>query len=539
MKKTWWAVQRFYALHFPANVLAAWRVHNEQLLPFLRWFGRTKTFRVAHPNQLQTDKSLLRLMQSVLLATYAAGGALLWKWVTQGTVGSWAFGLAIIIGGPLLLVTLFVICAVVIRSLYYVIHPKLLGKAIVANILESQVIRLRQKHRFTVVAVAGSVGKTSTKLATAQLLGQNVRVQYQSGNYNDRVTVPLIFFGQEEPPLLNPFAWMRVFGEIAASLHHPYPYDVVVIELGTDKPGQMQRFAYTRPDITVLTAVAPEHMAYFGTLEAVAAEETKVFDYSGFVLVNADAVAPKLLVGRSSTTYSLRKGSAHGYYAESSRVNLGGQFLQIQTPSGVIDAHTKLVGQQGASSVLAAAAVADMLGLKHASIAEAIKELEPSAGRIQVLDGIKNSKLIDDTYNSSPIAVKAALDVVYGSRATQRIAVLGSMNELGAYSKEAHTEVGSYCEPNKLDFVLTLGSDSQRWLAPSARKNGCVVHSFSSQTACAAFVRKHLKTGAVVLVKGSQNGVFAEEVVKQLLAHPRDANKLVRQSSYWLRRKAK
>lgn len=109
---------------------------------------------------------------------------------------------------------------------------------------------------------------------------------------------------------------------------------------------------------------------------------------------------------------------------------------------------------------------------------------------MQLLDGIKHTKLIDDTYNASPVAVTAALDVLYSSRTKQRIAVLGSMNELGEYAREAHEEVGRYCDPRKLDLVVTLGRDAERWIAPTARKKGCVVHSFSSYTAAAAFVRK-------------------------------------------------
>lgn len=539
MQKTWGALRRLYSLRFPVYLIGTWRAHNAQITPFITWFFETKTYHVVRANIQTSDAALARLLQVVLLSIYGVGVMLVWGSLTYNLVGVWAFGLACIVSAPILLVVFFVGAILLLRLLKYVFRPKQLGKMIVANILEQQVVRLRLKHRFTVVAVAGSVGKTSTKLAVAELLGQHLRVQYQAGNYNDRVTVPLVFFGLTQPSLLNPFAWMRTFGAIAASLHHPYPYDVVIIELGTDGPGQMARFAYARPDLTVLTAISPEHMAFFGTLDAVAAEESSVFAYSHRVLVNTDLVAPKYLVGKEYIAYSQQKKTSRSYYGESSRFNLGGQFLQIHTPSGTVEAHTKFVGLQGASSVLAAAAVADLLGLKRAAIAEAIESLTPFAGRMQVLDGLKGSKVIDDTYNASPVAVKAALDVLYGAKTKQRIAVLGSMNELGGYSKEAHIEVGDYCDPKKLDLVLTLGRDAQRWLAPAARDAGCVVRSFTSQAACAAYVRKHMKQGAVVLAKGSQNGVFAEEVVKQLLAHPADVRKLVRQSPDWLKVKSK
>lgn len=404
-----------------------------------------------------------------------------------------------------------------------------------ACILERQVRELRYRNSLTVIAVAGSVGKTSTKLAIGQLLGEKLRVQHHEGNYNDRLTVPLIFFGHKQPGIWNIFAWMRLIGANTAMLEHEYPYDVVVVELGTDGPGQMKQFAYLNPDITVLTAITPEHMVNFRTLEAVAREETAVFGYSRRMLVHGDLVPSEYLAGFTYQTYGM--GKKADFRVETSKSHLGSQFLQIYTSPGIIRATVRYIGRQGAECALAAAAVATILGLSAKDVEEGLRRLEPFAGRMRVLEGVKKSSIIDDTYNATPIAVQAALDVLYTSRTSQRIAVLGSMNELGGFSREAHEIVGAYCDPTKLDLVLTLGVDAGRWIAPAAKEKGCVVKSFMSQKACAAYVRKHLKDGAVVLCKGSQNGVFAEEVVKRLLSDPRDAVKLVRQSPWWMKQK--
>ena len=141
---------------------------------------------------------------------------------------------------------------------------------------------------------------------------------------------------------------------------------------------------------------------------------------------------------------------------------------------------------------------------------------------------------MDDTYNASPISVKAALDAVYAADSPQRIAILGTMNELGAYTQSAHQEVGAYCDPSKLAMVVTIGSDAQEYLAPAAKDRGCTVYSFDSPYAAGEFVKKKLKKGALVLAKGSQNRVFAEEALKILLANKADAADMVRQSDYWL-----
>lgn len=409
------------------------------------------------------------------------------------------------------------------------------GKDLLARVLERQVQELRYRHPVTVVAVAGSVGKTTTKLAIAQVLGTGLRVRYQEGNYNDRLTVPLVFFGHPAPSIWNLPAWLRIIGANIAMLEHDYPYDVVVVELGTDAPGQMKQFAYLQPDITVLTAIAEEHMVNFGTLSAVAKEEMAVFAYSRAVLVNVDTVDAGYLVGCDYQSYALHR--AADFRAATSDFHLGGQKLQIRTSSGMLHAPIRYLGEQGAYAASAAAAIATRLGLDKAQIETALAGLEPFAGRLQVLRGVKGATLLDDTYNASPASMRAALDVLYASSASQRIAVLGSTNELGDYAREAHEQIGAYCDPAKLDCVVTLGVDAGRWLAPAARDRGCVVESFASQADCASYVRRRLKKQAVVLCKGSQNGVFAEEVVKQLLVDPRDASRLVRQSPSWMRQK--
>ena len=526
-----------YSWRWPHTLLIAFREHHSSLIKTLHWFWTTHTHRPQHSVFWEKDRPLQVLLLAYMAGLIASGVWLVYWWAWHGTVGLWAFGLALLIGYPLIVTHTFAIGVWLKRALWYVTHPKKWGKAVVAHVLESQVRKLRKKHQFKVVVVAGSVGKTSTKLAIAQLVGQKQRVLYQAGNYNDRVTVPLVFFGQQQPGIFNLFAWVKIFGENTAMVHHPFPYDIVVLELGTDGPGQMEKFGYLRPDIGVLTAISPEHMEQFGSLDAVAVEELVIFDYTKRMLVNGDDIPGKYLMGRTFEEYSLVTNVAHNYYAKPSGKGLEGQKLHVEFPSGKLDADIRYVGAQGAKFAVAAAAVADMLGMSHADIAEGLSRLESFAGRMNVLDGVKGSLIIDDTYNASPIAVKAALDVLYARKATQRVAILGSMNELGDYAEEAHKEVGAYCDAKKLDLVVTVGHDAERWIAPIAKKRGCMVHSFKSAVDAGKFVEKFLKTGAVILAKGSQNGVFTEEAVKVLLKHPADSARLVRQSRYWLKQK--
>lgn len=538
LKKTLNPIVNLYSWRMPRTFIIALREHGSSTRKFLKWFWTSKTYRTRYNVFWEQDTPLVVLLLAGMAGIIVSGVWLLYAWAIQGSAGYWAFGLALLVIYPVAIAHVLVLGVWLKRGLWYVVHPKRLGRAVLATILESQVHSLRRRHKIVVVAVAGSVGKTSTKLAVANLLGQNLRVLHQAGNYNDRLTVPLVFFGQTEPSLWNLFGWLKLIGENTASISHPYPYDIVVVELGTDGPGQMAEFAYLKPDITVLTAIAPEHMEYFYSLDAVAAEELTVFDYSKRVLVNADDIAGKYLAGREFEEYSLVTNVVHNYYAKPTESSLKGQTLHIEFPSGKLSAHVNYVGQQGAKFAVAAAAVADMLGVPHDNIAQGLGRLEAFAGRMQILQGIHNSVLVDDTYNASPLAVKAALDVLYAQDRPQRIAILGSMNELGEHAHAAHTDVGEYCDPTKLAMVVTVGADAERWLAPAAKRAGCEVHSFKSPYQAGHFVAEHIKEGAVVLAKGSQNGVFAEEALKELLAHPADSAKLVRQSATWLRKKS-
>ena len=157
-------------------------------------------------------------------------------------------------------------------------------------------------------------------------------------------------------------------------------------------------------------------------------------------------------------------------------------------------------------------------------------------GRMNVLKGIDNTIVIDDSYNSSPLAASSALQVLYAQQAPQRIAILGSMNELGETSEEEHRKLGALCDPALLSYVITIGDDAEKFLAPAARARGCSVKSFKSAIDAGGFARSITEEGAAILVKGSEGGIYAEEAVKILCLMSED-DELVRQSASWMERK--
>ncbi len=417
---------------------------------------------------------------------------------------------------------------------------KQLLKSCVVAVLGWQVRRLRQKNNFKLIAVVGSIGKTSTKYAIANLLKAKHTVCFQEGNYNDLITIPLVLFGHQTPALFNVFSWLKIFISNERQLRQPFPFDVAVLELGTDGPGQIKQFAeYLHLDIAVLTAIAPEHMEYFSTLNAVAQEEMSVFEFSDRLLANADLCSDKYLkmLPEPPLTYGHDKAAD---YSIKSKFSSQGLTLGVSKDRQVIvnASHASFAKTQ-LYSLGAAIAVADILGLSKLEIIKGLSFIEPVPGRMNRLEGINGSTILDDTYNASPVATIAALDTLYMLQAPQKIAILGNMNELGAYSKRSHIEVGNYCDPKKVDLIITIGPDANKYLAPAAEAKGCRVKAFDSPYEIAAYLKSRIKPQAIILAKGSQNGVFAEEAVKDLLAHKRDAYQLVRQSEHWLKIKRK
>lgn len=416
---------------------------------------------------------------------------------------------------------------------------KFLLKNILVAILGWQVRRLRNRHNFKIIGVVGSIGKTSTKLAIAKVLESEKKVRYQAGNYNDIVSVPLVFFGQIIPSLWNIFSWLKIIFQNEWQIYSKYPFDLVIVELGTDGPGQIEKFRkYLHLDIAVLTAVSFEHMEFFEDLEKVAEEEWSVSFWSDLVFANKDLcpIVPENINNNKVIFYGKDFGAI--YKIENIIKTQEGFDFDISYEGKKLVSHSyRAFSEVELYSICVATALAGKFQIPEEKIKKAVSEIKSFSGRMQRLRGIKKSLIIDDTYNASPKAVQIALDALYNQEATQRIAILGMMNELGDISEAEHKKVGQYCNPKFLDLVVTIGKDANLFLAPGARENGCEVYEAKNSTDAGNFVVSKIKEGAVILAKGSQNGVFAEEALKPLLADQSDISKLVRQEKNWLDKK--
>lgn len=395
------------------------------------------------------------------------------------------------------------------------------------------------------VVVAGSVGKTSTKIATATILSERYRVRLHEGNHNTNFSAPLAILGIEYPEnVKDVFAWLAVFRAARQRISQPSDVDVVIQELGVDAPGDMAVFgSYLLPDIAVVTAVTPEHMEYFKTMEAVAQEELSVAQFSKLVIINRDDIDGRhaaFLTNGNVVTYGTSGAAEYRFVDEDFEIEIGhkGLFVAPEFPGGV-ETTARVLGEHNLRPVIGAATVAVKLGLSAQEIASGIAKVRAVPGRMNILRGVRQTILIDDTYNSSPLAAASALQTLYSLQVPQRIAVLGSMNELGEVSPAEHEAIGKMCDPNQLAWVITVGEEAEKYLAPAARAQGCQVKSFASAIEAGGFVNGVLDDGAAILFKGSQTNVYAEEALKVVLHSTRDADQLVRQSPAWLTRKNK
>ena len=411
--------------------------------------------------------------------------------------------------------------------------------------LERYIKKYFKKHHPTLIVVVGSVGKTTTKTAIATALAGRYRTQLEAGNLNTPLSVPLALMGVKYPPtelIHQRSTWRQVFRAMRQRVKAPQGVDVIIQELGTDHPGDLATYAnYLSPDIMVLTAVSPEHMESFpGGLDQVAREEFTLSGCSGLVIVGNDDVDSQF-VNYANTGNLTSYGIDGGQYQVDviGGSPLAGYEVVFTAPelSQPIRAVLHVVGNHMLKSACAAVTVGLRMGVPVSELVANIEKFRPVPGRMNPLPGRRNSTLIDDTYNSSPIAAIAALQTLYQIEAPQRIAILGTMNELGNYALSAHQQVGSFCDPAMLDWVITIGDMANQQLALAARKNGCQTRTFADPVSAGTFASQVLKEGAVVLIKGSQDRVYAEEATKVLLRDGNDVAKLVRQDECWKKRK--
>lgn len=422
------------------------------------------------------------------------------------------------------------------------------------RILRLYAVAVLRLYAPTVVGITGSVGKTSTKAAIATVLGVRFRVRQNTKNYNNELGLPLTVLGAESPGR-SLLGWARVFLRASWLLlmrSSVYP-EVLVLEYGADHPGDIRYLTDFVPcDVGVLTAISPAHTEFFGNIDEVFREKRILIDRvkpGGTAILNADDERIAALASQEQSrvvTFGFSEGATiRGVDA----VLSSGQGTQ-EIPSGmrvrVVASGTTIpvfvpgvIGRHQLMAPLAAIAVAGGLGINAVDAAAALTSFHAPAGRMSLIRGVKQTVILDDTYNSSPAALTAALTTLAEfPDAKRKIACLGTMAELGALSESAHKEAGEQVAALGIKLLITVGVEGKR-IADAAQKSSMHAHdiqSFDASSDAGRYLQEQLQPGDVVLVKGSQM-VRMEKIVKEVMAEPERATELlVRQGPEWQNR---
>jgi UDP-N-acetylmuramyl pentapeptide synthase len=411
---------------------------------------------------------------------------------------------------------------------------------------EARLVLLR--HKPQIIAVTGSVGKTTTKDAIYAALSSTHHIRKSAKSFNSDFGVPLTILGLETG-WNDPWKWfVNMVQGFAVIFNTTYP-TWLVLEVGADRPGDIRKIAkWLRPDVSIITGVPdiPVHVEYFNSPGEVLKEKRALADHlkpGGVLILNGDEARMRMLQNSfrgTSLTYGFDEQNSYAAFREEilyeNDIPVGMACKVARKGSSLELSVRGALGRPRIYAALAALAVAETIGADTATAVNGIAAWEPPPGRVRILEGIKGSIIIDDTYNSSPAAVLAALDTLKAVNAKRRIAVLGDMLELGRYSSEAHKSVGERVAETAT-MLRTVGFRA-RAIAESALDAGMketkiMQYEMGEAERAGQELKNELKAGDVVLVKGSQS-MRMEKTVLEIMAEPLRAEELlVRMDPEW------
>ena len=421
-------------------------------------------------------------------------------------------------------------------------------KHIIVAVLTAEAKMLLLRTQPKIIAITGSVGKTSTKDAIYKAIAKKVYARKSEKSYNSELGVPLTVLGLPNA-WSNPVGWLKNIFDGAVHVLFPGSYpEWLVLEIGVDRPGDMSAITkWIQPDITVLTRLpdTPVHVEFFDSPEAVAAEKerlVKALKPDGVLVYNNDdETVTRIAEETRQQVIGFGRYSKASFLVSADRIlykegkAFGFEFKLSHANESVVMSIIGSLGVQHAYNYAAAAAVASVLEIPLEDVAEALKGHVPPPGRMRILEGIKDALIIDDSYNSSPEALMKSLQTLKEvTGVKRRIAVLGDMLELGQYSVQEHEEAGKQVA-KCADILFAIGVRA-RSIAEGALESGMSeknIFQYEDSRKAGKELQNMLTEGDVVLVKGSQS-IRAERVVEEVMAHPEDAERLlVRQDAVW------
>ncbi len=410
-------------------------------------------------------------------------------------------------------------------------------------------------HGVRVVGVTGSMGKTTCKEAISYVLRGSFQVMSSAKSYNTEFGLPLTIL-ELRSEFSSVIGWARnIIVAIWRAFFASTRYDFLVLEMGVDKPRDMDVLlkVIKTVDVSVFTGVHPVHMAegQFVSMDAIFEEKAKLVKATrpeGVVFLNEDDERCRAL-GRELGS---RKGGAkvvmygggerdpagspgRGAKMRASQVYGGWDGLRFEANYGEVRGQfdVPVLGTQHVSSLLPAIGCALLHGMYMGDIVNRMQSFQLPPGRLTLIPGKHGAWILDSSYNASPDAVRAALvtlvELAEEKQMTRRIFVFGNMNELGSISEREHRGITSSLL-GSVDVLITVGEQAKFCADEAIEKNILPrdhVYSFRTTDEIAVFFQDFLREGDLALVKGSQNNIRLERLIKAIMKDPERAQDLL------------
>lgn len=354
----------------------------------------------------------------------------------------------------------------------------------------------RNLYNIPVIAITGSVGKTSTKDIVASVVSTKYNVLKTQGNLNNHIGLPLTILGLKD-------------------------HEALVVEMGMNNLGEISLLSQiAKPNIAIITNVGTSHIGNLGSRENILRAKLEILDgiqNDGILIINNDN---DMLNIWNSTKNNYQKVITYGIenlsdvmaedvnlYADSSDFNLKikNSVDKIKVPVG---------GQHFVYNALCAAAVASILNIDIENIRTGIKNFELSKNRMELIKLQNGTTLINDCYNANYDSMKAGIEYLAKTTDKRKIAILGDMLELGEYSEELHKKVGEEILKNKIDILITVG-EMGKVIADTVNKEKNEVYSCTNNDEAIAVAKKIINPEDTILIKAS-NGMKFKEIVEGL-----------------------
>ena len=358
----------------------------------------------------------------------------------------------------------------------------------------------KKKFPIPLVAVTGSVGKTTTKDMIAAVLGEKYQVLKTEGNFNNAVGLPLTLLRLERC------------------------HEICVLEMGMNHAGEIEYLSETaEPDMAAITNIGDSHIENLGSRENILKAKCEIFSHmapGGPVVLNGDDPMLRRLEGTLDRPI-LWCGTGENCDYQAYDIETDGAThisCQIRTPRMKCGVDIPALGEHMVYPVLTAVAVAEHFGLQADEIIQGVQAFLPTKMRMNVIRRGGDVIILNDAYNANPQSMRAAAAVLGDARGRRKVAVVGDMLELGGSSAMFHLAVGQYFAQAGADCVIAVGHDAQE-IARGAREAGVAkVYYFSDREQAKAAILEEVHAGTTVLVKASRAMAF-EEFVSFIVDH--------------------